>query len=341
MYRRWRNGKIGRDRYIEEKGKLGDLQLKKQEEKRRKEEEELRKLRKEAEVWKFINKKRNKKVWMENNIDKNEWRRHFMELLKETKVDKEDESRKSTRQQEEKGEEEDEITEMEIKMALNKDKKAGADGFDETNMERRKDILGLEEKHNSAIIQERRSREEGNYRGISLLCTAYKVYAEVLRSRLEMESEEKGMVPENQTGFRKGRSTINNIFVLNHLIQKERRKGDKVEKVYALFADLKAAFDNVDREILWKILREKGIKEQLIRRLEIIYEETEVVVRTSHGYTEEFQTSKGVTQGSVMSPLLFNLYTADLAESVMAYGVEIWGWEEKVELEKIMMDYIR
>lgn len=60
-----------------------------------------------------------------------------------------------------------------------------------------------------------------NYRGISLMCTAYKIFAEVLRGRLETEVDRKMIMPESQCGFRKGRGTIDNIFILNHLIQRE------------------------------------------------------------------------------------------------------------------------
>jgi len=74
----------------------------------------------------------------------------------------------------------------------------------------------------------------GNYRGISLLCTAYKIYAEVLRNRLEKEAEEKNKVPESQAGFRKGRSTIDNIMILHHIMQREKRKGRKNGKVYMI-----------------------------------------------------------------------------------------------------------
>lgn len=87
-----------------------------------------------------------------------------------------------------------------------------------------------------------------NYRGGSLLCIAYKVYAETLRRRLEEEIEERKLIPENQAGFRKGRETIDNIFIMNHLIQREGKEEEK--KVYAIFVDLKAAFDNVEREKL-------------------------------------------------------------------------------------------
>lgn len=109
-----------------------------------------------------------------------------------------------------------------------------------------------------------------NYRGISLLCSAYKVYAEILRKKLEKEVEEKGLLPESQAGFRKGRSTMDNIFIFNHIVQREREKGKEEGKV----------FDNVDREILWKIMKEKEIKAGLIRRMRKIYEDIEVTIRS-------------------------------------------------------------
>lgn len=79
-----------------------------------------------------------------------------------------------------------------------------------------------------------------------LLCTTYKIYVEVLNTRLEKEIEVKGLLPESQAEFRRERETIENVFILNHIIQRERIKEDN--KVYALFVDLKAAFDTVNRE---------------------------------------------------------------------------------------------
>jgi len=57
-----------------------------------------------------------------------------------------------------------------------------------------------------------------NYKGISLQCTAYKICVEVIRYRLEKEVEIKGMIPKNQAGFRRGRSTTDNIFILMYLM---------------------------------------------------------------------------------------------------------------------------
>lgn len=55
------------------------------------------------------------------------------------------------------------------------------------------------------------------------------------------------LLPESQAGFRRGRATIDNIFVLNHIIQREKKKRNKEGRVYA-FVDLKASFDNVETE---------------------------------------------------------------------------------------------
>ncbi|XP_046141097.1 uncharacterized protein LOC123987674 [Osmia bicornis bicornis] len=83
-----------------------------------------------------------------------------------------------------------------------------------------------------------------NYRGITLLNTAYKIYAMILENRLSAELEEKKIIPETQAGFRKERSTTDNIFILNYVVNREIK--EKRGKLYAFFADLTAAFDKVN-----------------------------------------------------------------------------------------------
>lgn len=122
------------------------------------------------------------------------------------------------------------------------------------------------------IFKKGDQEKEENYRGISLLSTAYKVYAEILRNRLEREVDRLNLLPEIQGGFRRERGTMDNIFILKHVVQRERRKEDN--KVYAVFVDLKAAFDNVGREKLWSILEDKGVDRGLVERLQRIYERT-------------------------------------------------------------------
>jgi hypothetical protein len=143
----------------------------------------------------------------------------------------------------------------------------------------------------------------------------------VLRKRMEEEVERGTLVPENQGGFRKGRGTMDNVFVLSHLVQRERRAGGKARKVYAFFADLSSAFDNVDRKKLWEILERKNINSRIIERIKEIYRDTKAAIRTKEGLLEQFKTNKGVRQGCVLSPTLFNLYVAELDECLEKRGV--------------------
>lgn len=83
-----------------------------------------------------------------------------------------------------------------------------------------------------------------NYRGVAVMASLYKIYVSTLADRLKDDIEEKGILPENQAGFRRGMSTMDQIYALNYIINRQlgRDKG-----TIALFIDLKAAFDSVDR----------------------------------------------------------------------------------------------
>lgn len=164
--------------------------------------------------------------------------------------------------------------------------------------------------------------EMKNYRDISLLCTAYKIYAEILRARLEEENDKGKWILENQGGFRKGRGTTDNIFVLSHIVQKEKTRTDG--KVFTAFIDIKA-FDNVNRKYLWKILKKKGASRNLIWRLKKSYEDTWTTVKTGERLAGCFKLRKGVRQDCVMS-LLFNLYMTDI-DTYMKNG----HWRHKIE----------
>ena len=87
----------------------------------------------------------------------------------------------------------------------------------------------------------------GSYRGISLLSTAYKIYAMVLNDRIKTEVEEKIILPDTQAGFRKGRRTVA-IYILQHVVEKTIE--GKGGKLFAFFIDLKATFDRMERSRL-------------------------------------------------------------------------------------------
>ena len=80
------------------------------------------------------------------------------------------------------------------------------------------------------------------------------------------------------------------------------------KNIYFCFMDYAIAFDCVDHNKLWKILKEMGIPDHLTHLLRNLYAGQEATIRTGHGTTAWFQIRKGVHQGCVLSPYLFNLY---------------------------------
>ena len=80
------------------------------------------------------------------------------------------------------------------------------------------------------------------------------------------------------------------------------------KNIYFCFIDYPKAFDCLDHNKLWKILKEMGIPDHLICLLRNLYAGQEAVVRTGHGRTEWFQMGKEVHQGCILSPCSFNLY---------------------------------
>ena len=110
-------------------------------------------------------------------------------------------------------------------------------------------------------------------------------------------------LPDVQAGFRKGRGTRNQIANI-HLITKKARELQK--NMYFFFIDYSKSFDYVDHNKLWKSLKEMGIPNHLTCLLRNLYARQEATVRTGHG-TDWFQIRKGVHQGCIISPCLFNL----------------------------------
>ena len=92
-----------------------------------------------------------------------------------------------------------------------------------------------------------------------------------------------------------------------HLMDHQKSKRIP-EKIYFCFIDYAKAFDCVDHNKLWKILKEMGIPDDLTCLLRNLYAGQEATVRTGHGTTDCFQIGKGVRQGCILSPCLFNLY---------------------------------
>ena len=142
------------------------------------------------------------------------------------------------------------------------------------------------------------AKERSDCHTTALISQASKVMLKLLHARLQeyVTCE----LPDVQAGFRKGRGTRDQIANICWIIKKAR----EFQRNYC-FIDYAKAFDCVDHNKLWKIHEEMGILDHLTC-LRNLYVGQEATVRTGQGTTDWFQIGKGVRQGCIMSPCLFN-----------------------------------
>ena len=136
-----------------------------------------------------------------------------------------------------------------------------------------------------------------NYHTITLISYCSKAMLKILQAMLQqyMNCE----LPNVQAGFRNGRGTRDQISNICWIIKKAR---EFQKNIYFCFIDFAKAFDNVNHNKLWKIVKEMGTPDHLTCLLRNLYEDQEATVRTGHGTTEWFQIGKGARQGCILSP---------------------------------------
>ena len=125
----------------------------------------------------------------------------------------------------------------------------------------------------------------------------------ILQARLQQYMNQE--LPDVQAGFRKGRGTRDQIASVHWIMEKAR---GFQKNIYFWFTDYANAFDCVDHNELWKILKEVGIPDHLTCLLRNLYVGQEAIVSTLHGTMDWFKIKKGVQQGCILSPCLFNFY---------------------------------
>ena len=148
------------------------------------------------------------------------------------------------------------------------------------------------------------AKECSNYHTIVLISHASKIMLKILPARLQLQYVNREL-PEIQAGFRKGRGTRYQIAIISWIIEKAV---EFQRNIYFCFIDYAKAFDYVDHHKLWKILKEMELPDHVTCLLKNLYAGQEATVRTGHGTIEWFQIGKGVHQGYILSPCLFNLY---------------------------------
>ena len=185
---------------------------------------------------------------------------------------------------------------------------------------------------NSGIYPERWSRailcslhkggdidEPGNYRGISLLSVIGKIFTKVLNERLVQWAKENGECYEEQAGYKKGYSTVDQIFNLHALGQKYlSRKGGRF---YVMYVDFSKAFDRIPHKMLWFQMFKRGIHGKIMDVLRSMYGQLKSCIRLENNcVTEYFDCCVGTRQGCMLSPFLFTFYLNELIEQINEKG---------------------
>ena len=143
-----------------------------------------------------------------------------------------------------------------------------------------------------------------NWRGISLLDVIGKVFAHILKQRLQNVADSE--LAESQCGFRKGRGCMDMIFCVRQLIEKTI---EHEEVLYVVFVDLRKAYDSVPREAMWKVLEKYGFPPKMISLIQSFHENMSAELKISGEILEgEISVSNGLRQGCTMAPTLFNLF---------------------------------
>src|SRR3989441_1602792 len=183
--------------------------------------------------------------------------------------------------------------------------------------------------------------ECSSYRGIKLLDHVLKVLERVLEARLRKTVK----IDDMQFGFSPGKGTTDAIFIVRQV--QEKLLG-KQKELWMAFVDLEKAFDRVPREVLWWALRHVGVEKWMVNVIKSLYEGVTTAVKRNGEESESFEVKVGVHQGSVLSPILFNIAMQAIADNFkkglpwdLLYADDlVLLAESKAELEKRLLVWI-
>lgn len=152
-----------------------------------------------------------------------------------------------------------------------------------------------------------------SYRPITLLSCLGKTMETIIKNRLEWFLEHYRKLSPSQYGFRKNRSTLDNLNIFNMDIQKTYTKNNYM---IAVFLDIKGAYDSVLYPILIQKLQEIGITEKVTKWIISYFERRSIYVRYKNELIGPYVCNKGLPQGAILSPLLYTIYTKELNDLI-------------------------
>jgi sorting nexin-29 len=141
-----------------------------------------------------------------------------------------------------------------------------------------------------------------NYRGIALLCTAYKIFTYILLDKINPYA--KHLLGKYQCGFRQGRGTTDALFSVRMILEKCREFD---VPVYQLVIEFKQTYDSLNQERLWTALVSMGIPGKLVALCRMSIQNTQCCVRVENEISKIFKVDSGVRQDDAISPMFFNL----------------------------------
>ena len=157
------------------------------------------------------------------------------------------------------------------------------------------------------------------YRAISLLSTVYKIYTSILNSRL-LTYAERNVIHDEQNGFRPGRSCNDHIYTLSTVL---RHRILQKKSTFVSFIDAEKAFDRVDRSLLMYKLLKSGVNGKFYEGLITMYSGCLSAVSINGKLTDWFNIGYGVRQGDTLSPTLFNIFINDLIDDVNSLNLGV------------------
>ena len=150
-----------------------------------------------------------------------------------------------------------------------------------------------------------------NYRGITLLSCLGKLFTKILNKRMNSWAEEENLLSESQFGFRQGRGTTDCLFILHGMLELILGKGGKL---YAAFVDYEKCYDYLDRASIFAKLIKNGLSTKCIRIFRSMYSQMKLEVR---GNNERFDSTLGLLQGEITSPIFFSFFVNDLENGML------------------------
>ena len=166
------------------------------------------------------------------------------------------------------------------------------------------------------------AKECGNYRTIALISHASKILLIIILNRIKIKVEQE--LSDCQAGYQSNRGTIDMLFSLQLLIEKVRNSEDEA---FIIFIDYSKAFDSVNHNQLFDTMKKMGFPTHLVSLIAALYDNQKATIRWNGEHCDFFKIGKGVRQGCILSPHLFNVYTEQVMREadIEDMGLRIGG----------------